>query len=171
MFNNRCSGYNSWNHLILLYALVIKKSHLAPLGPGYVSSSKGQNDLMQFLDQKGWCFLYVMGCGRGVLTEQDRCWHKTGFASNGLRYISDPETCPHSWPWRICTLLRRLTLSTLCISHTGQRQHLRKAKVGWPATLGELGRIPELYAYSPKREQINRNDPTLWEQASQMSLD
>lgn len=140
-----------------------KKSHLAPLGPGYISSSKGQNDLMQFLDQKGWCFLYVMGCGWGVLTERHGCWHHTGFAANGLRYISDPETCPHSWPWRICTLPRRLTLSTLHIPHTCQCQLPEKAKVGWPATLGEVARVPELNAYSPKREQVNRNDPTLWE--------
>lgn len=43
------------------------KSHLASLGPGHISSSKARNDLMQFLDQKGYCFLYVTGCGQGLL--------------------------------------------------------------------------------------------------------
>lgn len=148
-----------------------KKCHLAPLGPGCISSSKGQNDLMQFLDQKRWCSLYVTGCGWGLLRKQDTCRHNTRFTSNGLRCALTPQPCPNFRPWGIWTLSRRLTFSTLHISHTWQCVHLRKAKIGWPATQDAAGRVPELYLYSPKGEQINMNDLVLSEQALQMSLD
>ena len=120
-----------------------KKSHLASLGPGHISSSKGRNDLMQFLDQKGCCSLYVTGCGWGLLREWDRCWHNTSVTSSAPRCALGPQNCPSSGPQRIWMLSRRLPLSTLCISPIWKCEHLRKAHRGWPAMLHVAGRVPE----------------------------
>lgn len=82
-----------------------------------------------------------------------------------------PKTCSNSRPWRIWMLSRRLIFSILHISHTWQCEHPRKVKIGWPAILDVTGKIPELYLYSPEREQITRNDLAFSEQALQMGLD
>lgn len=161
----------SWNHLILLYAPVIKNViwlHLAQVA--YLPQR------VKMIWCSSWiksvrCSLYVTGCGRGLLRKQDTCRHNTRFTSNGLRCALTPQPCPNFRPWGIWTLSRRLTFSTLHISHTWQCVHLRKAKIGWPATQDAAGRVPELYVYSPKGEQINMNDLVLSEQALQMSLD
>ena len=66
---------------------------------------------------------------------------------------------------------RRLTFSTLHTCHTWQFEHPRKVKIGGPAIQDVAGKIPELYLYSPKGEQITRNNLGFSEQALQMSLD
>ena len=170
MFRNRCSGYKSWNHLISLYALVIKKKiiwlHLAQV---------------TYLPQRVkmiWCSswikrpnaLCVLQAVDGVCSENR--------ADAGIMYpmvwsvpLIPPKTCSNSGPWRIWMLSRRLIFSILRISHTWQCEHPRKVKIGWPAILDVTGKIPELYLYSPEREQITRNDLAFSEQALQMGLD
>lgn len=77
-----------------------KKCHLAPLGPGYTSSSKGQNGLMQFLEEQGWCSLYVTGCGWALLRERDRRRRTHALQLRACGVPRTPQTCPNSGPWR-----------------------------------------------------------------------
>lgn len=68
--NNRCSGYNSWNHLILLYAAVIKMSS-GSTRPRLHISLKGSKWFDAVLGSKG---LMVPESYRLV----DRIWSKKG---------------------------------------------------------------------------------------------
>lgn len=159
MLNNRCSGYNSWNHLILLYAPVIQKViwlHLAQVA---------------YLPQRVtmiWCSswikravaLYVTGCGQGLLREWDRCWHNIRIMSNAPRCASGPQTCPNSGPGRTWSFSRRLALSAFHIFLIGPTKCLRKAHIGWPVTLDVTDRY-----------QTFISDVAHSEQALQMSLD
>lgn len=142
MLNNRCSGYKSWNHLILLYALVIQKViwlHLTQVA---------------YLPQRVtriWCSswikravaLYVIGCGQGLLREWDRCWHNTCVMSNAVRCASGPQTYPNSGLGRTWSFFRRLALPAFHISLIVPTKFPRKAHIGWPVTL----EVPELHLW------------------------
>ena len=142
MFSNRCSGSKSWNHLISLYApviiIIIKKViwlHLAQV---------------TYLPQRVkmiWCNSWIKRPNAFCVLQAVDGIRSENRADAGIIYpmawvmpLIPPKICSNSGPWRIWMLSRRLTFSTLHISHTWQCEHPRKVKIGWPVSFMWLAR-------------------------------